>query len=342
MSERAPARERTHWTTRVGVAGVILCVLVVASLNVTGWLTTLPGPPGIAAALVAVGLELIAFVAWEHICKYAKGRDFGRLPLAALGLALAAVVNIEGGHRGIEHIAAPLYAEADAGRRERQADLDAARAKLETQIAELQGRVDAVAATNPGMTYPGRMNAWRENYEAVTAEDRRQIAALRGAQNDLPLTAVYARPFPAWGPYALTAAFAFLSLFGLTMFGIKVADATSPAPASGAMAPATEDEALSAAPDAPRVKERSRQPTPEQAEDLAYLRGIDPKLASAWRLIRVEKRTPKGAAKELSAKSKTNVAAAVIARRLNAAEKALAERRNTPPVKLATFEGRAA
>lgn len=231
----APARPRTHWTTKVGVAGVILCVLVVASLNVTGWRSTLPGPPGVAAAVVAVGLELIAFVAWEHICKYAKGRDWGRLALAAIGLALAAVVNIEGGHRGIEHIAAPLYADADAGRRERQGDLDSERAKLEVQIADLQARVDAVAATNPGVTLSGRMTAWRQNFEAVTAEDRAQIAALRRAQNDLPLTAVYARPFPAWGPYALAAVFAFISLFGLTMFEIKVvADFEHPPPAAPA------------------------------------------------------------------------------------------------------------
>jgi hypothetical protein len=217
-----------HWTTRIGVAGVVLCVGVIASLNVVGWLNTLPGFPGVAAAIVALGLELIAFVSLEHVFKYWTSRDWGRLLLAVIGLAFAAGWNIEGGHRGVVHLAAPLYASAEADRRVVQGALDTERAALQADIAERQGRIDAVAATNPGVTYPGRMAEWRANFDIVTADDRRAVAQATARLNALAITAIARAPFPRWLPYAVTTAFAFWSIFGLTMFGVKVAHAPAP------------------------------------------------------------------------------------------------------------------
>jgi hypothetical protein len=211
-----------HWTTKIGVAAVILFMLVVAGLNGIGWMNTLPGPAGIAAAFVAMSLELMAFVAWEHLVAYSKARDHGRFFLAFVGLVLAVLMNVEGGHRGLDHMAEPFYTQAEADRRVAQEALDAERAELSSQIATLQARVDTVAATNPGLTLSGRMEQWRQNFETVTAEDRRQIATLHARLDQMPLSVAAAKPYPQWAPYAVAASFAFFSVFGLTMFGVRV------------------------------------------------------------------------------------------------------------------------
>ncbi len=211
-----------HWTTKIGVAAVILFMLVVACLNAIGWINTLPGAGGIAVSFVAISLEAMAFVAWEHVVAYRKAQDHGRFLLALIGLALAVLMNIEGGHRGLNHMAAPFHAQAETERRNGQERLDGDRREFGAQIASLQTRVDDVASTNPGMTYPGRMEQWRENFELVTAEDRRQIAQLRTRLDRLPLTVGARDPYPEWAPYGIAAAFAFFSVFGLTMFGVKV------------------------------------------------------------------------------------------------------------------------
>ena len=285
---RSEPQPKMHWTTQLGVAGVILCVATVATCNVVGWLHTLPGATGIGAAFIAVGLEVVAFVAWEHIATYWRSRDYGRLALTVIGLAVAALVNIEGGHRGLDHLAAPLYAAAEAERRVSQEALDAERGLVEREIAGLQARIDAEAATNPGTTYPGRMAQWRENFEAVTAEDRRQIAARRARLDALPLTVAAARPFPAWGPYALTTAFAFFSLFGLTLFGVKLPGANASAPPPGTELQAS---VPGAAPRVPR--------DPVVVANAAYLAAIHSKQARAWRMKYAEGRSFRYIAKEL-------------------------------------------
>ena len=216
------ATTKMHWTTKIGVAAVVLFMLVVASLNGIGWINTLPGVGGIAVSVVAVSLELMAFVAWEHLVAYQKAQDYGRFLLALVGLVLAVLMNVEGGHRGLNHIAQPFYTQAETERRAGQESLDTTRRELEQQIASLQLRVDAVAATNPGLTYQGRMEQWRANFELVTAADRRQIGALRMRLDQLPLSVAARPPYPNWAPYGVAAAFAFFSVFGLTMFGVKV------------------------------------------------------------------------------------------------------------------------
>ncbi len=217
------APQEMHWTTKIGVAAVILFMLVVAGLNAVGWMNTLPGAGGIAASVVAVSFEAMALVAFEHLVAYKKARDYGRLFLAFVGLALAVSVNIEGGHRGLNHIAEPFFAQAESERRANQEALDAARSGLEQQIATLQARVDGVAATNPGAeTFSERMEQWRANFELVTGEDRRQITLLRARLADMPLTVNAQAPYPDWAPYAIAAIFAFFSVFGLTMFSVKV------------------------------------------------------------------------------------------------------------------------
>jgi hypothetical protein len=222
LAPRPDTAAPMHWTTKIGVAAVILFMLVVAGLNAVGWVNTLPGPGGIAASVVAVSFELMALVTFEHLVAYRKARDHGRFLLAFVGLALAVAMNVEGGHRGLNHIAAPFYEQAESERRFGQESLDKARGDLATQIAELQRRVDGVAATNPGLTYPGRMEQWRANFDLVTADDRRQVAALRARLEQLPLSVASREPYPAWAPYALASIFAFFSVFGLTMFSVKV------------------------------------------------------------------------------------------------------------------------
>lgn len=215
-------RHKMHWTTKIGVAAVILFMLVVAGLNAVGWIHTLPGAAGIAASVVAISLELMAFVSWEHLVAYRKAKDYGRFSLALIGLVLAVLMNIEGGHRGLDHMAAPFHEQVEVERREAQAQLDAERGAIADQIAVIQARIDAQASTNPGLTFPGRMEQWRQNFELVTAEDRRQIAALRARLDQMPVTVAAREPYPTWVPYAVAAAFAFFSVFGLTMFGVKV------------------------------------------------------------------------------------------------------------------------
>ncbi|MEQ1617844.1 MAG: hypothetical protein ABL883_05825 [Terricaulis sp.] len=216
------ALNKMHWTTKIGVASVVSFMLVVAGLNGIGWINTLPGAGGIAVSFVAVSLELMAFVAWEHLVAYQKAHDHGRFALALIGLALAVLMNVEGGHRGLNHVAAPFYVQAESERRAGQERLDETRRDLEQEIAALQSRIDEVAQTNPGMTYSGRMEQWRQSFELVTAEDRRQTSSLRARLDQLPLSVAAREPYPGWAPYGIAAAFAFFSVFGLTMFGVKV------------------------------------------------------------------------------------------------------------------------
>lgn len=263
-----------HWTTRIGVAGVVLCVAVVVTLNVVGWLNTLPGVTGIAAACIAVGLELVAFVSWEHITKYAKGRDFGRLLLALIGLTVAAAVNIEGGHRGVVHLAAPLYEQADRERRESQAALDAERAVVQAEISTAQARIDAVPLIMEGGPQSRGQN--RLIWESQTALDRQAVEAAQARLAAMPIMVAGREPFPQWAPYALTAAFAFFSLFGLTMFGVKVADVRPRAKPR-------------AAPSAPRQTASASIPMAANANDVAYL-NEDAKRADGFRRIQAGER----------------------------------------------------
>jgi len=222
-SMEAVTTVKMHWTTKIGVASVILFMFVVAGLNAVGWINTLPGAGGIAASVVAVSFELMALVAFEHLVAYKKAKDHGRFFLALVGLILAVGMNVEGGHRGLNQIAAPFYAEAEAERRISQDALDETRRDLEAQITQLQTRIDQVAATNPGTdTFSERMAEWRANFELVTADDRAQVASLRARLDQLPLTVAAHDPYPTWGPYAIASIFAFFSVFGLTMFSVKV------------------------------------------------------------------------------------------------------------------------
>jgi hypothetical protein len=211
-----------HWTTKIGVGAVVLFMLVVAGLNALGWVNTLPGPAGIAASVVAISFELMALVAFEHLCAYAKARDYFRFALASVGLMLAVGMNIEGGHRGLDHMAVSFHQQAETDRRAAQTALDTERANVGAEIAAIQARIDQAAATNPGVASPMRMQQWRENFEALTAEDRRQIASLRARLDTLPLTVAAQEPYPRWAPYAIASIFAFFSVFGLTMFSVKV------------------------------------------------------------------------------------------------------------------------
>jgi hypothetical protein len=211
-----------HWTTKIGVGAVVLFMLVVAGLNALGWVNTLPGPAGIAASVVAISFELMALVAFEHLCAYAKARDYFRFALASVGLMLAVGMNIEGGHRGLDHMAVSFHQQAETDRRAAQTALDTERANVGAEIAAIQARIDQAASTNPGVASPMRMQQWRENFEALTAEDRRQIASLRARLDTLPLTVAAQEPYPRWAPYAIASIFAFFSVFGLTMFSVKV------------------------------------------------------------------------------------------------------------------------
>ncbi len=214
---------KMHWTTKIGVAAVILFMFVVAGLNAVGWINTLPGAGGIAASIVAISFEAMALVAFEHLVAYHKARDYGRFFLALVGLILAVGMNVEGGHRGLNYIAAPFQAQAEAERRISQDALDGARRELDAEISQLQTRIDQVAATNPGAaTFSERMAEWRANFELVTADDRAQLASLRARLDQLPLSVAAQEPYPPWAPYAIASIFAFFSVFGLTMFSVKV------------------------------------------------------------------------------------------------------------------------
>lgn len=222
LPSAAIASAKMHWTTKIGVGAVVLFMLVVAGLNALGWVNTLPGPAGIAASIVAISFELMALVAFEHLCAYAKARDHFRFALASVGLMLAVGMNIEGGHRGLDHMAVSFHQQAETDRRAAQTALDAERANVGAEIATIQARIDRAASTNPGIASPMRMQQWRENFEALTAEDRRQIANLRARLDTLPLTVAAQEPYPRWAPYAIASIFAFFSVFGLTMFSVKV------------------------------------------------------------------------------------------------------------------------
>lgn len=222
-----------HWTTRIGVAGVALLALVIAALNVAGWYHTLPGWAGIAAGLVAFCFEVMAFVLWETIRSHVKSRRLWSSLAAILGLFLAVALNVEGGHRGLNFMAGPLYQAADNERRVAQAALDASRASIQNEIAERQARIESAAATNPGETYPGRMEQWRLTFETLTADDRSQIETLRRQLENKPVVVEASAPFPAGAPYAVAFVFVFFSVFGLTLFGVKI-----PGPELSVKAPA--------------------------------------------------------------------------------------------------------
>lgn len=226
MRNKIGHQTQMNWMTRVGVAAVFGTGLNIAALNIVGWTWSVHGWAGWWLAGLAAALELFAFIAFEHIAQHFRAgwRHWHKGLLAVLGLAVALCLNIEGGHRGLNYLLAPIEAERIQIARTAQTSLDARHAEIEFEIASLEAQVQAAAASrpNPETTPTARQRAWLDNYEAVTARPLARIADLRAEKDALPLVVEVDHAFPAWGPYAATGALAFISVFGLTMLGVRV------------------------------------------------------------------------------------------------------------------------
>lgn len=213
-------RVRMHWPNWVGVGGVALLAIVVAGLNLFGWNRTLPGAAGQVAGILAFCFEAMAFVLWEVARSHFAARRWWSFGGAAFALLLAVVINVEGGHRGLEQMAQPLFEQAEDDRKAQQELLDRDRSTLAMEIATLQARVDSVPldlSGGPQSDTQARL-AWNDQ----TIGDRNRISQKREELDAMPLTIAARQPFPAWAPYASAGVFVYFSVFGLSIFGVRL------------------------------------------------------------------------------------------------------------------------
>jgi len=277
MTRRPPPRTRAaakttdtmHWTTRLGVGFVALIALVVAALNVFGWASSIPGPLGIAAGLVAFGFEGMAFVLLEHIFAYFRTRRWGRLILATIALVFAVGMNIEGGHRGLNIIAQPLWTQAETTHTNAQRVLDEQRANITEEVATIRARLQRANAGRPDVARAPaeRIREWVTAYELTTHDDRARLEHLEQQLRAMPTGAAFTAPYPEWGPYAVAAGFVFITVFGLTMFGVKV---PGPAFAEAAPKPANNHQAPTrSSPSLPAQRATPQSPAPAMPEQNA-------------------------------------------------------------------------
>lgn len=209
-----------HWMTKTGVGFVVAFALAVAALNVIGWWQTMPGAAGAVAGFFAFCLEGLAFVLWEHVRAHTKAHRWLLVAGSLFFLAAAVGVNVYGGHQGLNYLAQPLHERAERERLVSQNALDESRRGLETQIAEHQNRIDAVPLDLSGG--PQNDAQAQAAWNLLTADDRQQRETLRNRLDGMPLVVAQREPYPEWGPFAIAAFFVLVSVFGLSVFGVKV------------------------------------------------------------------------------------------------------------------------
>jgi hypothetical protein len=227
MARRRKPDPRPHWLTLVGLACVVLFVLTVAITNAFGWPALIPGPLGIAAAVLAIAAAGFAFSLWEHVRLFARERRWPNLAGALLLFVGALVIDAIGVHSGIETLAEPWRAQferqADANQAAAQRALDQRREDLGLEIAEIRARINTVPidlSGGPQNDAEARL-AWSE----ITAADRALIDRKQLALERMPRT-VDQEPVAPWLSPAIWAFALFAELvvaFGISILGIEIA-----------------------------------------------------------------------------------------------------------------------
>ncbi len=212
------------WQTKLGVAVALAILAGVAALNASGWLYAWGPIVGGVAAFFAVTFEVLGFVLWEHIRAALRDGAKGAATGGVVFLAAVVATNVYGGHHGLEFMAhaGGMYEQAEHNRERAQSILDQTRRDFQTnEIAPVQTRIDAV--TKPDLS-GGPQNDAREiqAWEALTAADRAELERLQRRLDTMATVAPAIDPFPAELRVAISALFAALSVFLLSVLRVSI------------------------------------------------------------------------------------------------------------------------
>lgn len=300
--------ERT--TITVIAAGGVVAFL--AAFNLAGWVVTWEN--SIALMVLFAGVALCAEVLGFNLAVSIERqwRDKRRAPAlaAAFSLAVCAAINLTSGHNAWLEFERLMFAPQV---RAEQTEIDARRANLQIEIAAIDAQLDAARPPIRMEAGPqGRAEA-RRVYEMEVARLAPQRDAAQAKLDAAPITAPARHIAPDWSVWVL---FGLIEAMKATVLwaigaGLSRTD-TGPAGAAGGA------DTLSTAANTPPQKRRPIDPA--VAEEIAYLREVDKRLATVWRVVKGDRRSFRGAAKEL------NVTLAMVQRRIRSAEQALAKR----------------
>lgn len=220
------------WTARHGLRALAAFALAaltlsLAAFNVQGWLAE----DLALLATLALCFEVIGFVFAVLTEDAARAGRFDRALVCFVILAGSAGFNTVGGHRAWE---ASMRPRQEAAARASQAALDASRAALLAELAEVNARIPAAPQGRGG---PQTAGADRETWLAATAEDRARRGQLQGRLDGL---AIVAAPAPAFDERLVWGFLAFLEIakaLGLWAIGLS-ARAQNVSGANKASAPA--------------------------------------------------------------------------------------------------------
>lgn len=206
------------WLQRNGlriVAALALLALsgVLAAYNADGWIAR-----GLALlAGLALITEALAFVMAVIADGAARSRQWLKLTICILLLVGAEAFNAAGSHMAWEADMAPRLS---ADRTAAQAALDRTRAELQTELALVNARIEAVAPASRGG--PQTTEAERLTWETRTADDRARRTALQRRLDGMPVVADVSPIFPEWIVWGFLAFLGFAKACGLYAVGMTV------------------------------------------------------------------------------------------------------------------------
>lgn len=294
------------WAARIGVGVLVLLSIVIGCKY---WFDQ--NEPQLA--VLTVGAELVAFAglaaARHQFANKAWARGFGAVVVTVLAAIWC-------GMTMIQKIDADTRAKVVADAMARPAYVYAKRAADDANNA----LVAQSAALGPQCACPDSIRAWEEAQGAKVA--RLQADRDRAVGQ---LDTIIPAPKTDWPAIVRGAGVEIAKLLGFMVFGLVLAGAPKAPPEADTATAAAADtpaEGADTLPDTPPARaQRPRPATPELLEQVAYLRTINPRWATIWRLRKVAQRSYRGIADELGIKVPT------VQRALKSAQKALDRRR---------------
>lgn len=216
-------KEAWNWLLRNGLrivaAGALLALsLVLAAYNSEGWMArALP-----LLAALAVLTEVLAFVMAVIADGAARSRQWLKLAICALLLIGCEAFNAAGSHMRWE---ADMALRQDGDRKAAQEALDRTRAALQSELAQVNARIDGAASEARGG--PQTTAEDRLTWETRTADDRARRTALQGRLDALPVVADVPPPFPPEVVWGFLAFLGFAKCLGLFAVGMTVGASAS-------------------------------------------------------------------------------------------------------------------
>ncbi len=220
LREGAPDTDRIP---RYAMNGILATVITV---SVLGWINTLPGYAGWVAAALAACLEALIFFGLPRLLQHWKDKRKPQAIFLVAVLVIAGGINAVGVDRGLEFLAYPLQRPLDAAHTAAVNDLANDRTQLTDEIAAIERRLQAAAASAPDplVTNAARMRQWRANYNDATAVDRERLP---DARTELERLSAHAEPaeraYPEWLRHLIAGGLFFISMITRFAWGFEAA-----------------------------------------------------------------------------------------------------------------------